>query len=39
MSGSDRIYDDFSSLIPAIEGIDIARVLGMVAAEFDLYDR
>jgi glutamate-1-semialdehyde 2,1-aminomutase len=39
MSSSDRVYDDFSSLIPAIEGIDIARVLGMVAAEFELYKK
>ncbi len=37
MSSHDRVYDDFSSLIPSVEGIDIGRVLRMVAAEFELY--
>ncbi len=37
MAESDRVYDDFASIVPDIEGIDLERVWQMVEAEFDLY--
>ncbi|MBW2242881.1 MAG: hypothetical protein JRH01_12935 [Deltaproteobacteria bacterium] len=37
MSKPVRAYDDFASIVPGIEGIDLERAWQMVEAEFDLY--
>jgi glutamate-1-semialdehyde 2,1-aminomutase len=36
---TDLIYDDYSALTPAHAGIDLTRVMGLIAEELELYQK
>ena len=36
---TDRIYDDYSVLTPVHDGIDLTRVMPLIAEELELYQK